>query len=653
LNAIHPERAWAPDEPESELLISLEDPSLRRRLDEAVCRARDGLLSLQHPDGHWSFEFEADCTIPAEYILMMHYMDDIDEELQAKISVYLREHQGADGGWPLYLGGEMDMSATVKVYYALKLAGDDPDAPHMRRAREAILARGGAATCNVFTRITLALFGQVPWRATPILPVELMLLPRWFPFHLSKVSYWSRTVTVPLAILCSHKPKARNPRGIGIRELFTVDPEEERNYFPIRSRLNQALLVLERAARRLEPLMPRWIRRKATEKAEGWFVQRLGEGGLGAIFPAMVNAYEALDLLGYPPEHPHRQRARKSIDDLLVIRDRDAYCQPCVSPVWDTGIACMALIEAGDEQSLAAARKGFDWLKERQLLDEPGDWREYRPELPGGGWPFQYENKYYPDLDDTGMVAWAMDAFDSQAYDETIRRATVWIHGMQSKNGGFASFDADNTYYYLNEIPFADHGALLDPPTEDVTGRCLALLARRRKDDGRYTQAIVRAIDYLRDSQRSDGAWFGRWGTNYIYGTWSVLAALEQAGVPSDDPAIRRAVDWLEGCQHEDGGWGEDNDSYTDPDLAGQFHQSTSYQTAWAILGLMASDEQDSAAVRAGVQYLLRSQQADGLWSDPWFNAPGFPRVFYLIYHGYKAYFPFWALARFRKLLMP
>jgi squalene-hopene/tetraprenyl-beta-curcumene cyclase len=302
-------------------------------------------------------------------------------------------------------------------------------------------------------------------------------------------------------------------------------------------------------------------------------------------------------------------------------------------------------------QSLDAARKGLDWLAGRQLLEDPGDWREYRPKLPGGGWPFQYENAYYPDLDDTGMVGWVMDAVDPERYDHALRRAATWIHGMQSRDGGFASFDADNTCYYLNEIPFADHGALLDPPTEDVTGRCLALLARRRGDDSRYDAAIRRGIEYLRRHQRGDGAWFGRWGTNYIYGTWSVLSSLEQVGVPADDPAIQRAADWLESCQREDGGWGEGNDSYADPELAGQFHQSTSYQTAWAMLGLMSAGEHESSPVSAGALYLLRTQQDGGLWADPWFTAPGFPRVFYLIYHGYRAYFPLWALARLRRHL--
>jgi squalene-hopene/tetraprenyl-beta-curcumene cyclase len=614
----------------------------------AVERARDALLALQDAEGYWSFELEADCTIPAEYILMMHYMDEIDEALQSRIAVYLRERQMADGGWPLYYGGTFDISCSVKAYYALKLAGDSPQAAHMARAREAILRHGGAARCNVFTRIALATFGQVPWRAVPFMPVEIVLFPRWFPFHLSKVSYWSRTVMVPLLILCSLKAQAKNPKGIGVRELFTVPPEEEKRYFPVRSRLNHLFIWLDRLGRMSEPLIPRWLRKRAVGKAEAWFIERLnGHGGLGAIFPAMVNAYEALALLGYAEDHPHRVTAQEALRRLLVQGEQSAYCQPCVSPVWDTALACMALRETGGEPAAEAIRRGLDWLRDRQLLDAPGDWREDRPQLAGGGWPFQFDNAHYPDLDDTGIVAWAMHKAEPSRYAQSARWATDWLAGMQSENGGFAAFDVDNTYYYLNEIPFADHGALLDPPTSDVSARCLAALVLV----GDYRQAVEACLAYLRKEQEPDGAWFGRWGTNYIYGTWSVLAALEEAGVPATDPAVERAAQWLVTVQREDGGWGEDNGTYFDPGTAGRGPASTSFQTAWALLALMAAGKGDSGEVRRGVEYLLGAQAEDGLWRDEWFTAPGFPRIFYLKYHGYQKYFPLWALARYRQLL--
>jgi squalene-hopene/tetraprenyl-beta-curcumene cyclase len=623
------------------------------QLDRSIAAARDALIDLQHAEGYWLFELEADCTIPAEYILMMHFLAEIDVSLEAKIANYLRTHQAEHGGWPLYYGGDLDLSCTVKAYYALKLAGDDPHAAHMQRARAAILQRGGAARANVFTRIALALFGQLPWRGVPYIPVEIMLLPRWFPFHLDKVSYWSRAVMVPLLILCTRKPVARNPRNIHIRELFTTAPEEERDYFrSSRQRpglLPKLFLVLDRIGRMIDPLVPRVMRAHATRRAQTWVLDRLnGEDGLGAIFPAMVNALEALTILGFDSEDPRRVTAKRALQKLLVVHTSSAYCQPCVSPVWDTALAGLAMQESGCTPALGASVRALDWLKSKQLLDEPGDWRVRRPTLKGGGWAFQFGNSYYPDLDDTAVVAWAMhQSRNSANYSETITRALDWLVGMQSSNGGFASFDAENTHYYLNEIPFADHGALLDPPTSDVTARVVAALARIGRPQDKA--ALDRAITFLRDAQEEDGSWFGRWGTNYIYGTWSVLSSFAQAGIAADDPAVRRAVQWLVARQNVDGGWGESNASYAQQHGTEKC-ANTPHQTAWALLALLAAGEAGSDTARRGIDYLLRTQQADGLWSDPSFTAPGFPRVFYLKYHGYCAYFPLWALAAYRNL---
>lgn len=620
-------------------------------LDRAVADARDSLMARQSAQGYWLFELEADCTIPAEYIMMMHFLDEIDAPLEKKLAVYLRAHQAEHGGWPLYHGGELNISCTVKAYYALKLAGDDPQAPHMARARAAILERGGAARANVFTRIALALFGQLPWRGVPYIPVEIMLLPRWFPFHLDKVAYWSRTVMVPLFILCSRKPTAKNPRNVHIPELFTTPADEERHYF--RDALKQGMigrvfLIADRLGRMLDPLIPKSMRARATRRAEEWMLERLnGEDGLGAIFPAMVNALEVMTILGYPNDDPRRATAKRALQKLLVVSPSSAYCQPCVSPVWDTGLASLAMQETGDPAAIGASSRALDWLQTEQILDEPGDWRVNRPGVAGGGWAFQFANGHYPDLDDTAVVAWSMhQAHNAEDYSENIRRALDWLVGMQSVNGGFAAFDADNTYYTLNKIPFADHGALLDPPTSDVTGRVVTVLAKiGRPQDA---AALKRAIDFLRAEQESDGSWFGRWGTNYIYGTWSVMTALTQAGLSGQDPAIRKAVGWLKDRQNKDGGWGESNDSYARPEAK---TASTPYQTAWALLALLAAGEVGADTVRDGIDHLLRTQQSDGLWSDPSFTAPGFPRVFYLKYHGYSGYFPLWALAAFRTLI--
>ncbi|HHQ13588.1 MAG TPA: squalene--hopene cyclase, partial [Chromatiales bacterium] len=615
--------------------------------------AARALRQLQAEDGSWCFELEADCTIPAEYILMMHFMDELDADLQSRLARFLRRQQMEAGGWPLYPGGAFDMSCSVKAYYALKLAGDDVDAEHMQRARRAILDHGGAARSNVFTRIALALFGEVPWHAVPVMPVEIMFFPRWFPFSLARISYWSRTVVVPLLILMALKPRAVNPNNVRVQELFAVPPEQERDWFPVRSRLGKLFLILDRMARPVDRIMPDWIRKRAIARAERWMIERLnGEDGLGAIFPAMVNAHESLKLLGYPDKHPLREQTGRALRKLLVEMGDEAYCQPCVSPVWDTGLTCLALQAAGPEGGNdESVRRGLEWLSRLQLDDEPGDWRDGNPDLPGGGWAFQYANPHYPDLDDTAVVAWAMHEADrtasSHRYESAVQRAADWLCGMQSRNGGFAAFDRDNTSYYLNHIPFADHGALLDPPTSDVSARCVALLSRLGRAQDR--QALERVLDYLGSEQETDGSWFGRWGTNYIYGTWSVLSALETVDNIPSGIRIDRAVAWLKDRQNSNGGWGESNDSYIAADRGAL--ASTAFQTAWAMLALIAAGEPaDDPALCAGAEYLIRRQHEDGLWYDEVFTAPGFPRVFYLKYHGYTAYFPLWALARYRAL---
>ncbi len=633
-------------------------------LDAAIKKAENSFLKLQDANGYWVFELEADCTIPAEYIMMMHYLDDIDDALQAKLAVYLRSRQSQDGSYPLFAGGPGNISCSVKVYYALKMAGDAIDAPHMSKLREWILSQGGAATANVFTRIALAMFKQLPWRGVPYIPVEIMLFPSWFPFHLDKVSYWSRTVMVPLFILCTHRVEAKNPHNVDILELFVTHPDEEQNYFPKRTLLNKFFLALDKFGRTVDPFIPAKVRQNAINKARDWFVERLnGEDGLGAIFPAMVNAHEALLFLGYPKDHPDVVITRKAIDKLLVVNENNAYCQPCLSPVWDTGLGLMALQEVNKSDNKTARAEAYDWLKSVQLSDEPGDWRISRPNLKGGGWAFEFANPHYPDVDDTAVIGFAMLDSGLSDLDESIHRAGVWIAGMQSKNGGYGAFDADNTCYYLNEIPFADHGALLDPPTVDVTARCAMFLAKAIEQTRHiesdevmqrnvtYQVALDRMITYIRNEQESDGSWFGRWGTNYIYGTWSVLLALEQTNLAKTDPMYTKAVAWLKSVQREDGGWGEDNYSYDDSNFRGRYAFSTAFQTAWAVIGLIAAGEGQSAEVKAGIDFILRNQLADGFWDDKCFTAPGFPRVFYLKYHGYDKFFPMWALAKYRNVL--
>jgi len=626
-----------------EALVSVHDDRLLRSIDGAC----DALARRQHPDGHWLFELEADATIPAEYVLLEHFLDRIDEPLQAKIGVYLRAIQGAHGGWPLFHDGAFNVSASVKAYYALKAIGDDPDAPHMRRARAAILAAGGAERTNVFTRAQLALFGQVPWRAVPVMPLEIMHLPLWFPFHLSKVSYWSRTVIVPLLVLMARRPRARNPRGVAIAELFRTPPERVRDW--IRGPYVSGWGRFFKAVDSLLRLLPDRRADKAVAKAVAFVTERLnGTDGLGGIYPAIANSVMMFDTLGYAPDHPAAALAWRAVRKLLVIEPDRAYCQPCLSPVWDTGLAGHAMAEAG-----VATDSACDWLRDRQILEVAGDWRVRRPGLRPGGWAFQYENPHYPDVDDTAVVGLLLHRNGNPAHAESIARAREWIVGMQSTgggklDGGWGSFEPENTHLYLNHIPFADHGALLDPPTSDVTARCVSFLAQTgmANDD----PVMQRALNFLRREQEPDGSWFGRWGTNYIYGTWSVLCALNAVGMGPDDASVRRAIDWLVSVQREDGGWGEDEESYGDAP-PGRYKESTPSQTAWAVLGLMAAGAADHPAVARGIAWLTAAQRADGEWSEQPYTAVGFPRVFYLRYHGYRLYFPLLALARYRKLL--
>jgi squalene-hopene/tetraprenyl-beta-curcumene cyclase len=620
-------------------------------LGAVVAQARAGLEAMQQADGHWVFELEADATIPAEYVLLEHFLGEIDQPLEDRIAGYLRAGQGEHGGWPLYTGGDFDISATVKAYYALKLIGDPPDAPHMARAREAILAHGGAARCKVFTRISLALFGQVPWRAVPVMPVEIMLLPRWFPFHLDKVSYWSRTLIAPLLVLMARKPRARNPRRIGIEELFLTPPQRERQYItnPTGSNWGRVFLALDRSLRAAEPFFPRRTRERAIRHAVGFITERLnGEDGLGAIYPAIAATVMVFDTLGYPGDHPDLVIAKRAVRKLLAENGDLAYVQPCLSPVWDTVLASHALMEAGATGATPFVRRALDWIAARQILDVVGDWAKARPDVRPGGWPFEYHNDYYPDVDDTAAILCALHRADPKRYRPAIERGVEWVLGLQSQNGGWGSFDADNTHYHLNSIPFADHGALLDPPTADLTARCISALAQIGYS--REHPAVARALAYLRQEQEADGSWFGRWGANYIYGTWSALSALNAAGEDMAQPYVRSAVDWLKSRQQADGGWGESCGSYW-PDRKDEVVESTPSQTAWALLGLMAAGEIESAAVARGVEYLRFAPRQGAKWDEELYNAVGFPRVFYLRYHGYSAYFPLWALARYQNLM--
>ena len=619
-------------------------------VDAVVEEARAWLADRQASDGHWAFELEADATIPSEYIMLNHYLDEVDEDTESKLAAYLKETQGDHGGWPLYHDGDFNLSASVKAYFALKLTGEDIEAPYMRWARKAILEHGGAAKANVFTRFALALFGQVPWRAVPVIRVEALLLPKWAPFHINKVSYWSRTVMVPLKILAALKPLARNQHGVDIRELFVKPAHEHRFYLtnPTGKFLGWVMLGVDYAARMVQPLMPKWLERRAISKAVDFISERLnGEDGLGGIFPAMANALMAFDALEYPKDHPDYVICRQAIDKLLVLRDDWGYCQPCLSPVWDTGLAAHAMLESGLTKDDPILTKANEWLLGRQIFEVQGDWAANRGHVRPGGWAFQYWNDYYPDVDDTAVVVMALHRADPEKYREAIERGTEWIIGMQSINGGWGAFDADNNHFFLQNLPFADHGALLDPPTADVSARCLGMLAQLGYETDHPVMA--KGLAFLRSEQEKEGSWFGRWGNNYVYGTWSVLCAFNAAGEDMQARHIRKAVDWLKYVQRPDGGWGEDCSTYWQY-RRDEVKTSTPSQTSWALMGLMAAGEVDSNSVARGVEYLLNAERDGGNWHEEYFNAVGFPRIFYLRYHGYSAYFPLWTLSRYRSL---
>jgi squalene-hopene/tetraprenyl-beta-curcumene cyclase len=625
-------------------------------LDDAIERAQQALLDLQAPDGHWVGEAEANTTITSEYLLFCHLIERVDREREAKMVHYLRGQQLADGGFALYEGGPANLSATIKAYFAMKVAGVPADDPAMARARAVVTRAGGPVEADVFTKILLALFGEYDWSGVPAMPVEIMLLPRWSYFNLLEVSYWSRTVIVPLLILMDDKPVRRPPEGRGVEELWPIPRARAslrfrrvpRPFSPRSFLWKNFFIGVDDCLKSWERVGPRPFRTRAIEAARRWLEERLAvPGGLGGIFPAMTNAVLALRTLGYPEDHPLIRGQIKEIENLGVETAQSLHYQPCVSPVWDTALAANALIESGLRRDHPALIRAGEWMIDKQVT-VPGDWQSKRPNVPPGGWPFQYHNDFYPDLDDSAVVMMALckiEGLDPERRRKALDRGLQWFLGMQGSDGGWASFDADNNRLLLNNIPFADHGALLDPSTEDLTGRGLELLGTLG-ERGEYP-AARRALAFIRRSQSAEGPWYGRWGANYIYGTWSVLRGLAAIGEDPSQDYVQRAVAWLELRQNEDGGWGETLASYDDPALAGR-GDSIPSQTSWALLGLFAASRIDGPVIDRGVRYLIDSQSADGSWADPLWNGTGFPRVFYLKYHLYAKYFPLWALGVYK-----
>jgi squalene-hopene/tetraprenyl-beta-curcumene cyclase len=621
---------------------------VRRALD----RARRCLLGLQKPDGHWVGELQGDTILESEYVLLLAFLGREDGEVCRKAARYVLEQQMAEGGWSNYPGGPVELSVSVKAYFALKLAGHDPEAAYMRKAREVIRALGGAAACNSFTKFYLALLGQFPYDNCPSVPVEMVLLPRWFYVNLYAMSSWTRTIVVPLSIFSATRPVRQLPPEKGIRELFLRPPETPLwPAAPARRFLSWGnfFLGVDWLYKKVERLGLGPIRRQGLRRAAAWMREHLeASDGLGAIFPPMIYTAVALRCLGVTDDDPEMQWALKQLEDLVIEEGDTIRLQPCFSPVWDTALSLNALAQAGLSEDHPAVARAVRWLLAREVRN-PGDWSLGNPGLEPAGWFFEYQNAFYPDTDDTAMVLMALartGAARTPAARPAVERGLRWLLGMQNGDGGWAAFDRNIDRQVLTKVPFADHNAMLDPSCPDITARVLEALGQF--GFGPDNPPVARALHFLRRTQEKSGCWIGRWGVNYVYGTWQVLAGLRGIGFDPDDPMVRAAVAWLEQVQQPCGGWGETCRSYDDPSLAGR-GTPTASQTAWALLALLAAGEADSGAVRRGIDYLVSTQGDGGDWHEEPFTGTGFPKVFYLKYHLYSLYFPLMALARYEK----
>ena len=627
------------------------DAPQRNRLNEALRKAVAFLLSNQSPDGYWVGELEGDTILESEYIIMMRFLRHGNESKLKKAAAYIRSKQMKNGGWAIFPGGPVDISASVKAYFALKLTGSSAEEPYMVSARNAIQVAGGISAVNSYTKFYLAMLGQIPWTDAPAVPPEVILLPNWSYFNIYEISSWSRTFIIPLSLIWANKVTTRIDTANGVSELLT---REERSRMRVRVSgmhftWRNFFLAVDSLIKFAEKLHFLPYRKRAIRKAEQWMLQHMEHSsGLGAIFPPIIYSLIALRSLGYEDNHAQVKRAMDELEKLEIEETDTLRLQPCMSPVWDTAIAVNALAEAGVEPEHPAMTRAAKWLLSKEVKIR-GDWQVKRPNLESGGWYFEFENDYYPDIDDTAMVLMALAKTDDvPGKKEACYRGLKWLLGMQGKDGGWASFDVDNNKRIFNNIPFADHNAMLDPSTSDITARILEMFSFYGIDG--ESDICRRAQDFLREEQELDGSWYGRWGVNYVYGTWQALRGLARIGVHPRDPMVQQGVEWLMSVQNEDGGWGENCISYNNPAKKAR-ERSTPSQTAWAVMGLISAGKADSAAVKAGIDYLLHTQRQDGTWDEDIFTGTGFPRVFYLNYHLYRHSFPTMALGMYAQLV--
>ncbi|MBO0910381.1 MAG: squalene--hopene cyclase [Acidobacteria bacterium] len=627
---------------------------LAGRVAASIDGARNWLLSRQEEEGYWCGELEADTTLESDYILLHTLLGTGNAGRFKKCANQILRHQNEDGGWPIFNGGPSNISASVKAYFALKLAGYEPGHPALSRARKKILELGGVTRVNTFTKIYLCFLGQYDYDAVPAIPPEIVLFPNWFWFNIYEISSWSRAILVPLSIVYAKKPFKKIPEAMHIDELFAGGRNKSRMRLEWSKQLvswRNLFLVLDRMVHWFEAIHIRPLRSIALRKAERWMLERFEmSDGLGAIYPAMMNAIIALRCLGYSLDDPQMIRALDEFEKLGIEEGDTFRMQPCKSPVWDTAYALFALGEAGVPKDDPRMVKAADWTLQKQVRN-PGDWAVKNKQGKPGGWYFEFNNEFYPDVDDSAMVALGLSRVEhpnGRYQTESVERAIDWILSMQCRNGGWASFDKDNDRMVFEHIPFADHNAMLDPSTVDITGRILEMLATYGYD--RNHRAVKRAIQFIRKEQEPDGSWFGRWGVNYLYGTALVLRGLEAMAVDHHEPYIQQAAEWIRMVQNSDGGWGETCGSYDDANTKG-VGPSTPSQTAWAIMGLLAANDTASESVSRGIAYLLKTQKKDGSWDEAWYTGTGFPRVFYLMYHLYRQYFPLIALTTYEKVM--
>jgi len=649
--------------PQKTISVSLEtfrEPttvSLADQVQETIRKSQQHLLSLQKPEGYWVGELIVDSTLVCDVVAFMQWTGEVDFNKQSRCVKYLLDRQQLDGGWNTYYKGPSELNATVKAYFALKLAGFLPDDPRMLKAHATIVRLGGIPKTNTYCKMFLALFGQYPWKYLPIIPPEIILLPNWLYFNIYEMSSWSRAMVVPLSIINHFKPTRHLPPEKQLHELFPYGTEHSNLGLPFDKKLftwKNFFLTWNRVLRFLDTLPWKPFRQRALKKAEAWILERAGDGndGLGAIFPSMMYTIMVLRTLGYSEAHPAVRKALKDFSDLEVHdTERDEFrMQPCLSPVWDTGISAFALVESGIPGDHPQLQKAGEWILSKEVKDFRGDWKHKNPTPITSGWAFEYNNKHYPDVDDTFKMLLALGVIkmsDEEIKKQAMERGLGWAISFQCKNGGFAAFDKDVTKQWLQDVPFADHNAILDPPCSDITSRALEVFGRMGLNP--KEPFIQRSIRFVKETQLPDGSWEGRWGVNYIYGTWLVLRGLRAIGEDMYQDWVLRGLNWLESCQNADGGWGETPATYENPKLKGQ-GESTPSQTAWALMGIIAGSDHLNPIIQRGVEYLARTQNPDGSWTEDHITGTGFPKVFYLKYDMYRNNWPLLALADYQKL---